>query len=133
MIMSTHRLLLVEDSEFMTERVSTTLEQHHQFSVTSVPTVAEARARIDEDDSLECVIANYDLPDGTGIDLVDWLRNDSEHPGLPFILLSGNSLEELATQGLEAGVSAFVSKTNDVSSSMDIFANRIRLAIAASH
>ncbi len=128
--MTAYRLLLVEDSEFMTERVTSHLEADHGFVVDSVSTVATAQSSL-QSTVYDCIIVNHDLPDGTGIDLVESITGEGGRPSVPVVLLSGTPLETLAEAGLNAGVSAFVSKHNDVSESMDIFANRIRLAIEA--
>jgi len=128
--MSRDTVLLVEDSEFMTKHVSETLREEHGFDVQTVTTAAETISAI-EDGEFDCVVTSYELPDQTGIELAKSVNGTDGEVTVPFVLFTGNPLEPLAEDGLEAGVSAFVSKSNRATGEMHIFANRIRLAIDA--
>lgn len=128
--MSPHTVLLVEDSEFITQHVSETLQSEHGFEVVTVASAAETEAAL-EDGEIDCVISSYELPDATGIELAESVNGGANSPSVPFVLFTGNPLEPLAEEALDAGVSAFVSKSNRASGEMRIFANRIRLAIEA--
>ncbi|ADD06939.1 receiver box response regulator [Natrialba magadii ATCC 43099] len=126
--MPSHSVLLVEDSEFITEHVSTALESAHGFDVDAVTTGEATRATLaDEAQSFDCIVSSYELPDETGIDLAASLEEES----VPFVLFTGNPLEPLVDEALSAGVSAFVSKSTHATGEMNVFANRIRLAIEA--
>lgn len=128
--MSSYSVLLVEDSEFMTEHVSQALEGEHGFEVEAVATADEARAVFDAA-AFDCVISSYELLNESGIDLAASLEEATDRDSVPFILLTGNPLEPLVDEALEAGVSAFVSKSKHATGEMNVFANRIRLAIEA--
>ncbi len=128
--MSGYTVLLVEDSEFITKHVSETLGDEHGFDVRAVNTAAETRSAID-DGGIDCVITSYELPDETGLELAESVNGTDGTVRVPFVLFTGNPLEPLAEDGLEVGVSAFVSKSNRATGDMNIFANRIRLAIEA--
>ncbi|THE64339.1 response regulator [Salinadaptatus halalkaliphilus] len=127
--MSSYTVLLVEDSDFITEHVSQTLASEHGFDVETVGSAADTRTAV-EDGEISCVVSSYELPDETGIDLAASINGDGE-TSVPFILFTGDPLESLAEEALEAGVSAFVSKGDRASGTMDVFANRIKLAIRA--
>ncbi|RQG90005.1 response regulator [Natrarchaeobius halalkaliphilus] len=128
--MSPYTLLLVEDSEFITQHVSQTLESKHGFEIETVPTATGTRDAL-EDGSFDCVISSYELPDETGIDLAASINGRTGSPAVPFILFTGNPLESLAEEALTSGVSAFVSKSSHATGDMNVFANRIRLTIQA--
>jgi len=128
--MSSYTVLLVEDSEFITEHVSETLQTEHGFDVKTVGSAAETRAAL-EDGGIDCVISSYELPDETGIELAASINDDAGSMPVPFVLFTGNPLEPLSEDALEAGVSAFVRKNTQASGQMNVFANRVRLAIEA--
>ncbi|WP_323171602.1 response regulator [Natrialba sp. PRR66] len=124
--MPSHSVLLVEDSEFLTEHVSKTLREEHGFEVDAVATAAATRTALATGD-FDCVVSSYELPDETGIELACSLSEER----VPFVLFTGNSLEPLVDEALAAGVSAFISKSTHATGEMNVFANRIRLAIRA--
>ncbi|GAB3664804.1 response regulator [Halopiger thermotolerans] len=128
--MSPYRVLFVDDSDFLTEHVSRTLRSEHGFDVETVATAPDARSLL-ADSSFDCVIASYELLDENGLELAASLGEEASIPDLPFVLFTGNSLEPLVDEALEAGVSAFVSKSDHATGEMNVFANRIRLAIEA--
>ena len=128
--MSSHTVLLVEDSDFLTEHVSETFRMEHGFEVETASSAAETRGRL-ENGGIDCVVSSYELPDETGIELAASVSEDG-FADVPIVLFTGNPLEPLADEALEAGISAFVSKSTHASGEMNVFANRIRLAIRAS-
>ncbi|WP_049923541.1 response regulator [Halopiger djelfimassiliensis] len=125
--MGSASILLVEDSEFITQHVKNTLSSEHGFDVETVPTASATRSILEEE-TFDCVVTSYELPDETGIELAASVADGSRPP---FVLLTGNPLEPLVEEALEAGVSAFVSKSNHATGSMEVFANRLRLVIRA--
>ncbi len=69
---------------------------------------AEAALDLLATDSIDCVVSTLELPDGSGIDLLESVR--SSHGPLPFVLAprAGAGSESLAAAAVEAGVSAYV-------------------------
>ncbi|MEY7849648.1 response regulator [Natrarchaeobius sp. A-rgal3] len=128
--MSSHTILFAEDSDFITQHVSQTLESEHGFEIETVTSASETRDALAELD-FDCVVSTYELPDETGIELAESINGNGDEEMVPFVLFTGNPLEPLAEEALDAGVSAFVSKSSRATGEMNVFANRIRLAIAA--
>ena len=128
--MTTPHILLVEDSNFMATKVVETLESAHEFVITTVSTAIEARNAL-KNGSYDCVISNYELPDESGVELAESLRKDPEVPSVPLIILTGRSLEPLAKEAIEAGVTEFVYKGDQATGDMDVLANRIRIVLRA--
>ncbi|OVE85933.1 response regulator [Natronolimnobius baerhuensis] len=130
--MSSYTVLLVEDSDFLTTHVSDTLQSEHGFDVETVATATDARDALEET-AYDCVISSYELVQESGLDLAASINGEATPgmPDIPFILFTGNPLEPLVEDALEAGVTAFVSKSNHATGEMNVFANRIRLAIEA--
>ena len=120
----------MEDSDFMANRVSETLETTHEMSLTVVGTAAEARKRLTVDD-YDCVVVNYELPDETGIELAHSLNPSGTDPVVPVILLTGKELEPIARNAIQKGVTEFVYKGDHAAGEMDVLENRIRLTVRA--
>jgi len=128
--MDTPHVLLVEDSNFMATKVVETLESAHEFTITTVSTAVEARNAL-KNGSYDCVISNYELPDENGVEFAESLREDDDVPSVPLIILTGRSLEPLAKEAIEAGVTEFVYKGDQATGDMDVLANRIRIVLQA--
>jgi len=128
--MNAPHVLLVEDSNFMATKVVETLESAHEFVITTVSTAVEARNAL-KNGSYDCVISNYELPDESGVELAESLREDPEVPSVPLIILTGRSLEPIAKDAIEAGVTEFVYKGDQATGDMDVLANRIRTVLQA--
>ncbi len=129
--MTTPHVLLVEDSNFMATRVIEALEGVHRFRVTTVGTAEGVFDALGEHDDIACIVSNYELPDKTGIELAQSLSEATELPDIPFVLLTGRTLEPIASEAIAAGVTEFVYKGDHATGSMDVLANRITVVLAA--
>ncbi|TQQ81805.1 response regulator [Halonotius roseus] len=128
--MAAPHVLLVEDSEFMATRVAETLEEVHDFYVTTVDTADDVRAALTEYDDIECIVTNYELPETNGVKLAASINGRSE-PEIPIIILTGRELEPIASDAIRAGVTEFVYKGDHATGEMDVLANRIDLVLKA--
>jgi len=123
--MAGKRVLLVEDSEFMSQQIAETLS-HYDITVEVVHTASAARETLAAGD-IDCILVNHDLPDESGLEFVKSVSAET-----PVILLTATSLDSLAADAIEAGVTEFVHKDNLATGSMGVLANRIDVAIRAS-
>ncbi|USZ67946.1 helix-turn-helix domain-containing protein [Halorussus salilacus] len=80
----------------------------HGVAVTSVGSVAAARERLADCGDVDCVVTEYDLPDGDGIDLLETIRDD--HPNLPVVLFTDSGSEAVASEALGKGVTDYLPK-----------------------
>ena len=87
--MAAPHVLLVEDSEFMATRVAETLEEVHDFYVTTVDTADDVRTALTEYDDIECIVTNYELPETNGVKLAASINGRNEEPEIPIIILTG--------------------------------------------
>ena len=128
--MSAPKVLLVEDSEFMSMRVVDTLEDGHEMNLTAVETAEAARTRIETGD-FDVIVVNYELPDETGIEFANSLNDSGTEPEVPVILLTGRELEPIAKEASENGITEFVYKGDHAAAEMDVLANRIKVVVDA--
>ena len=104
-------VLLIEDSA---DEQSSTLPLIEQLGATChrVTSVEEAD-KILEQNAPDVVIVDYDLPDGTGIDLIAILRQSTNHRGTPIILLTGEIDPHELERAVMMGIYAFLAKPFD--------------------
>jgi len=109
------RVLLVEDNDAHAVLIQRIFDENGSaWSVTRVSTLAEALRFLDESrDTLpDIVIADYRLPDGTGLDLTRGAITP-EDVGFPLIILTGVGSEKLAVQTMKSGAMDYVVKSSE--------------------
>lgn len=74
-------------------------------------TLAEGKVQGRDNDGLTMAIVDLGLPDGSGIELVAWLR--ARNDALPILVISAWSTEEMILGALRAGASGYVLKERD--------------------
>lgn len=98
------RLLLLEDDLALGEGVRLAL-QSPERPVTLCRDLAQARQTLAEDGPFALAILDVNLPDGSGLALLEELRGR-----VPVILLTANDLETDIVAGLELGAEDYITK-----------------------
>jgi len=120
------RVLYVGADSEDTEMLPTALERERdRFAVETVRTVAEAVARLADID-IDCLVSDYDLPEGNGIELLETVRE--EYPALPFILYTSRGSEAVASEAIAAGVTDYLRREPDAEQHAEL-ASRITNAV----
>lgn len=96
-------ILIVEDDRSLSAGIALALGE---AIFTHAYTLQEAEAALTAA-SIDLVILDINLPDGSGLDLLRRLRQHSE---VPVLLLTANGLERDEVAGLEAGADDYVTK-----------------------
>ncbi|WP_049980003.1 PAS domain S-box protein [Halolamina rubra] len=123
----TIRVLLVDDDPDLATMTATFLEREDdRFDTETAIGAAAALDRLD--DGIDCVVADYEMPDMTGIELLEAVRE--EHPDLPFVLYTGKGSEEIASDAISAGVTDYLQKERGTGQ-YAVLANRIENAVEA--
>src|SRR5581483_2271906 len=102
------RILLVEGDDAAAHEIGDALA-HPGWSVTRAATVLEA-IRAAGETLFDAAILEADLPDGSGVDLLNFLRITS--PNIRIVVLSNAGSEELAFRALSTGAGDFLVKTH---------------------
>ncbi|WP_256288934.1 hybrid sensor histidine kinase/response regulator [Halobellus inordinatus] len=120
------RILHVDDdSEFVDLTASFLTRQNDTFSVSTSTNPHRALDRI-EDGTLDCVVSDYEMPEMSGLELLERVRErDSE---VPFILFTGKGSEEIASRAISAGVTDYLQKGMGTDQ-YAVLANRIENAV----
>jgi len=102
------RLLIVDDHAVVRHGIKGACEAHGFEVIASASNVSEARSAIAAL-APEVVIVDINLPDGTGFDLIHWIRKiDSE---LPVIVLSLNDSHEYINSARKVGANSYINKS----------------------
>ncbi|HET9033861.1 MAG TPA: response regulator transcription factor [Dokdonella sp.] len=109
----TDPILLVDDEPSMLERLQRILTTlgHDENSLRLAATLAEGKVQGRDTSQLGMALVDLGLPDGSGIELVAWLRERND--ALPILVISAWSTEEMILGALRAGASGYVLKERD--------------------
>ena len=84
------------------------------------PTAVPSRL---EDERVDCIISDYEMPELDGLELVERVR--SVDASIPFILFTGRGSEAVAAEAIDSGVDAYIQKGGS-RSQYAVLANRVR-------
>ncbi|OLZ42688.1 hybrid sensor histidine kinase/response regulator [Natrinema saccharevitans] len=79
---------------------------------------------------IDCIVAEYDLPDADGLELLEAAR--SEVDSIPFLLFTGSGSEAIASEAISAGVTDYVRKADDPDRDA-VLADAVVDAVEAAH
>ncbi len=119
-------VLLVDDDEQWAEFVAGDLERAaEELSVTVAVSANEALLALSERD-VDCVVADYRMPEVDGLQLLERVRED--RPDLPFVLVTGQGSEDVAARAIDAGVTDYLVKDPRADRTVQ-FVTKIRRAV----
>jgi predicted DNA binding protein/DNA-binding NarL/FixJ family response regulator len=121
-------VLLVDDDPQWARATAQLLEAAEPaLAVTVANSLAEGRELVN-DEVWECVICDYHLGDGTGLDLLTTVTDaDGE---CPFLLVTGKGDEIVASEAIRSGVTDYIVKSHDDAEAA-VLANRVINAIVS--
>lgn len=99
------KILLLEDDKALSRGICLALESE-TLAVTPVFDLRSARTALTEE-TFSLLILDVNLPDGSGLDLLSRLREDS---AVPVILLTANDMETDVVAGLSLGADDYITK-----------------------
>ncbi|MFW5900613.1 MAG: PAS domain S-box protein [Halodesulfurarchaeum sp.] len=122
-------VVVVDDEPGLPDLVARNLEGvTEQLDVLTAHSVSDAKSIL-EDESVDCIIADYALPEENGIDFLEHVRAD--RPNLPYILFTGKGSEEIASDAISKGVTDYFKKGR-IDNQWPVLANRIQNAVELS-
>ncbi|MEF8913379.1 PAS domain-containing protein [Natronomonas sp.] len=116
-------VLQLDDERSFLQTSKRLLERHEHLRI---ETETDPEAALDRLDSVDCVVADYDMPRMDGIEFLEAVRTRA--PDLPFILFTGKGSEEIAGKAIRAGVTDYLQKGVDTDR-FTALANRITNAV----
>ena len=103
------KVLAVDDDPVMLQMVKYILEEEG-YEVSTAEDMLPACELLEQKelDYFDCVVTDYTMPGGTGLDLVRWMKQFNE--SLQVLLLTAQDDKQLIKSGLRAGIFDFLEK-----------------------
>ncbi len=115
--------LVIDDEPDICELLTLTLGRM-QVDTCVGGDLRSAKAQLAEKDFDLC-LTDMRLPDGDGLELVDWMQ--SHTPGVPVAVITAHGNIETAVQALKLGAFDFISKPLDLQNLRSVIENALRL------
>src|SRR5690606_27801429 len=122
--MAEARVLIVDDEPDLVELVALTLSRMGLKSG-SAGSVRDAQQLL-QAGHFDLVLCDMRLPDGDGLDLLEWLQ--TRKPGLPCAVITAHGNVETAVRALKLGAFDFVSKPLDVAHLRRMITSALKLS-----
>jgi PAS domain S-box-containing protein len=116
-------VLHVDDEPGLCEVVADFLEHTHDWLEVEIATSASAGLDRVRQNSIDCVVSDYDMPEKNGLEFLKSIREENSE--LPFILYTGKGSEEIASEAISAGVDDYLQK-EATTDQYAVLANRIK-------
>jgi two-component system response regulator PilR (NtrC family) len=124
--MSTPLVLVVDDEPDLVELVTLTLSRM-KLATQSAGDVATAKKLL-KSQRFDLCLTDMRLPDGDGLDLLEWMSTQT--PGVPCAVITAHGNVESAVRALKLGAFDFVSKPLDLGVLRRIVSTALRLSSA---
>lgn len=108
--MTAKKVLIVDDEADICELIEITLMRMN-IAAKSALNISDAKSLLDSD-HFDLCLTDMRLPDGNGIELVEYVQK--KHGNLPIAVITAHGNMESAVQALKAGAFDFVSKPVDI-------------------
>jgi len=115
--------LVIDDEPDICELLSLTLGRMDVRSETAAD-VASAKDLLGKH-QFDICLTDMRLPDGDGLELVEWMQSNA--PGVPVAVITAHGNVETAVQALKLGAFDFISKPLDLGNLRNIVENALRL------
>ncbi len=103
-------VLHVDDDESYGRLLQRWFERAYEgVSVTVETDPTRALGRLEHGTATDIVVSDYRMPEMTGIEFLERIRQ--HHPTLPFVMLTGEGSESIASEAIHAGVTDYFRKT----------------------
>ena len=101
-------ILVVEDDPDIREMVCQSLAQN-EFQIVACRDLQEARQAM-QSTTPDCMVIDWMLPDGSGLELIRWLRRQQQFQQIPVLMLTARAQETDVITGLESGADDYLTK-----------------------
>ena len=118
--------LVIDDEPDICELLTLTLGRM-DIETESAIDVAGAKKLLGER-QFDICLTDMRLPDGDGLELVEWMQSSA--PGVPVAVITAHGNVETAVQALKLGAFDFISKPLDLGNLRNIVENALRLSAA---
>ncbi len=118
--------LVIDDEPDICELLTLTLSRMN-VRTKAAEDVASAKTLLGKH-PFDICLTDMRLPDGDGLDLVEWMQTHA--PGVPVAVITAHGNVETAVQALKLGAFDFISKPLDLGNLRNIIENALRINVA---
>lgn len=104
------RILLTEDDNFIRDMVASKLKQH-EYRISTAGS-GEAAIQSLRESTPDVLLLDLALPDMEGVELLEYIRNDTDLTKIPVIIFSNNDDTESREKTASYGISAYFVKVD---------------------
>ncbi|WP_396612134.1 ATP-binding protein [Haloferax sp. S1W] len=116
-------ILIVDDSAFFVSLLADKLESNYGMTSVTATNAGEAMLELSHK-SFDCIVSDYQMPETTGLELYKMVK---EQHDVPFILLTGQGGEEIASRAIRMGIDEYLMKQSvREDEPLELLVNRIR-------
>jgi DNA-binding NarL/FixJ family response regulator len=101
-------VLVIDDHESVRAGIKAALSRAGHICVGEAGSISEARAQIAHTNP-QVIVVDLSLPDGNGLEIVQWARSISQRIGI--VVLTLNPAQDFLLTVMKSGASAFVEKS----------------------
>jgi DNA-binding NarL/FixJ family response regulator len=105
------RLLVIDDHDVVRQGLIAALQLHGFTSIEAAATIKQARSKIAAFNP-QAIIVDLNLPDGSGFEIVQWVRKVS--PRTAILILSMNEPSIFEQLARRSGANAYLSKSQSI-------------------
>ncbi|PJZ89826.1 diguanylate cyclase DgcR [Leptospira levettii] len=102
------KILIIEDSELQRKLLNRWISNHGYTPLEAI-SLSDAREIISKD-QVDVVLLDWELPDGSGIELISEIFSSSPIGWLPIIMVTGHTEPENLKLAIEAGATDYITK-----------------------
>jgi two-component system, NtrC family, response regulator PilR len=122
--MAAARILIIDDEPDLVELVSLTVRRMGLHAEAAVNLAEAQRKTLLE--AFDLVLCDMRLPDGNGLDFLEWLQQ--KRPGIPCAIITAHGNIETAVRALKVGAFDFLSKPLDLAALRKLITSALKLA-----
>jgi two-component system chemotaxis response regulator CheY len=110
MVSPNMKILVVDDFSTMRRIVRNLLKELGFTNVQEAEDGADALQKLQNDDTFEFVVSDWNMPNMTGIELLRNIRKDAKLKHLPVLMVTAEAKRENIIEAAQAGASGYVVK-----------------------
>ncbi|HKM14663.1 MAG TPA: response regulator [Marinospirillum sp.] len=104
------RLLIVDDAKFIRDLVQKTLRNEYpSMEITEAVDGRKAQSIL-QNNSFDLILCDWEMPEMSGIELLQWVRCQENLKEQPFVLVTSLDQKENVVEALQAGVNDYITK-----------------------
>jgi len=104
------KILVVDDFASMRQVVKKTLISMGFSNICEAAGGADAMRKIEEGEPIGLIISDWNMPNITGLDLLNFVRSSEGRAKIPFLMITAEGNPENIIQAAKAGVSQYIVK-----------------------